>query len=247
METIQDETTEQQMFERYAAAHDKRARDAILEKYLYIAEIIAKKFVGRGVEYDDLYQVASLALIKAVERFEPERGVKFASFATPTLVGEIKNYFRDKTRMIRISRRDSEMIRHLDEARETLAHNNGHGVTPEEIAEYLGISVERVLELMETQSAAYAASLDSCLAVSEDLKLVKLIGTSDSEFDRIEDRDFLDRCFERMNDIERRVIEERYIGDKSQREVAAGLGVSQMYISRIERRILDKFRNYYEN
>ena len=247
MGTIQDETTEQQLFERYAATRDERDRDAILEKHLYIAEIIAKKFVGRGVEYDDLYQVASLALIKAVERFEPERGVKFASFATPTLVGEIKNYFRDKTRMIRISRRDSEMIRHLDEARETLSHSNGHGVTPEEIAEYLGISVERVLELMETQSAAYAASLDSCLAVSEDLKLVKLIGTSDSEFDRIEDKDFLDRCFARMNDIERRVIEERYMGDKSQREVAAGLGVSQMYISRIERRILDKFRNYYEN
>ena len=246
MGTTPDATTEQQLFERYEATHGERERDAILEKYLYIAEIIAKKFVGRGVEFDDLYQVASLALIKAVERFEPDRGVKFASFATPTLVGEIKNYFRDKTRMIRISRRDSEMIRHMDEAKETLSHNSGRGVTPEEIAEYLDVSVERVLELMETQSAAYAASLDSCLAVSEDLKLVKLLGSNDSEYDHIEDKDFLDRCFAHMNDIERRIIEERYMADKSQREVAAGLGVSQMYISRIERRILDKFRNYYE-
>jgi RNA polymerase sigma-B factor len=239
-------TTEQRIFEQYAATRDERLRDKILEKYLYIAQIIAKKFVGRGVEYDDLYQVASLALIKAVERFEPDRGVKFASFATPTLVGEIKNYFRDKARMIRISRRDSEMIRRLDEAKEALAHNNGHGVTPEEIAAHLELSVERVLELMETQSAAYAASLDSCLAVSEDLKLIKLVGNNDSEFDRIEDKDFLDRCFSHMSDIERQVIEERYMADKSQREVAAGLGVSQMYVSRIERRILDKFRNYYE-
>jgi len=244
--TTPDATTEQRLFEQYAATRDERLRDTILEKYLYIAQIIAKKFVGRGVEYDDLYQVASLALIKAVERFEPGRGVKFASFATPTLVGEIKNYFRDKTRMIRISRRDSEMIRRLDEARETLSHRNGHGVTPEEIAEYLSLSVERVLELMETQSAAYAASLDSCLAVSEDLKLVKLLGNNDSEFDRIEDRDFLDRCMAHMTDIERQVIEERYMADKSQREVAAGLGVSQMFVSRIERKILDKFRNYYE-
>jgi RNA polymerase sigma-B factor len=239
-------TTEQRIFEQYAATRDERLRDKILEKYLYIAQIIAKKFVGRGVEYDDLYQVASLALIKAVERFEPDRGVKFASFATPTLVGEIKNYFRDKARMIRISRRDSEMIRRLDEAKETLSRNNGHGVTPEEIAAHLELSVERVLELMETQSAAYAASLDSCLAVSEDLKLIKLVGNNDSEFDRIEDKDFLDRCFSHMSDIERQVIEERYMADKSQREVAAGLGVSQMYVSRIERRILDKFRNYYE-
>lgn len=246
MSTMPDATTEQRLFERYASTHDERLRDVILEKYLYIAQIIAKKFVGRGVEYDDLYQVASLALIKAVERFEPDRGVKFASFATPTLVGEIKNYFRDKARMIRISRRDSEMIRRLDEAKEALARNNGHGVTPEEIAAHLELSVERVLELMETQSAAYAASLDSCLAVSEDLKLIKLVGNNDSEFDRIEDKDFLDRCFSHMSDIERQVIEERYMADKSQREVAAGLGVSQMYVSRIERRILDKFRNYYE-
>lgn len=238
-------TTEQQLFERYAATRDDRLRDRILRKYLYIAEIVAKKFVGRGVEYDDLFQVASLALIKAVERFELDRGVKFASFATPTLVGEIKNYFRDKTRMIRISRRDSEMIRHLDEARENLAHSSGRGVTPEELAERLSISVERVLELMEAQSAAYAASLDSALAVSEDLKLVKLLGTNDSEYERIEDRDFLDSCMAHLSEIERQVIEERYMADKSQREVAAGLGVSQMYVSRIERRILDKFRNYY--
>jgi RNA polymerase sigma-B factor len=241
-----EETTEQQLFERYTQSHDDKVREHILKKYLYIAEIVAKKFSGRGVEYDDLYQVASLALIKAVDRFEPGRGVKFASFATPTLVGEIKNYFRDKTRMIRISRRDSEMIRHLEEAREAISHSSGRGVTPEEIADYLGITVERVLELMETQSAAYATSLDSCLAVSEDLKLVKLLGSTDSEFDRIEDRDFLDSCFEHLNEIEKQVIRERYMADKSQREVAAGLGVSQMYISRIERRILDKFRNYYE-
>ncbi len=246
MSTTPDATTEQRLFEQYAVTRDERLRDRIVEKYLYIAQIIAKKFVGRGVEYDDLFQVASLALIKAVDRFEPGRGVKFASFATPTLVGEIKNYFRDKTHMIRISRRDSEMIRHLEEARATLSHNTGHGVTPEEIAEYLKISVERVLELMETKSAAYAASLDSCLAVSEDLKLVKLLGSNDSEYDRVEDKDFLDRCFAHMSEVERQVIEQRYMADMSQREVAAGLGVSQMFVSRIERRILEKFRNYYE-
>ena len=89
---------EQTLFERYEVCRDETLRNYILEKYLYIAEIVAKKFVGRGVEFDDLFQVASLALVKALDRYESCRGVKFASFATPTLVGEIKNYFRDKTR-----------------------------------------------------------------------------------------------------------------------------------------------------
>ena len=101
---------EQDLFTAYENERTDQLREFILKKYLYIAEIVAKKFVGRGVEFDDLFQVASLALVKAVDRYENTRGVKFASFATPTLVGEIKNYFRDKTRMIRISRRESELI-----------------------------------------------------------------------------------------------------------------------------------------
>jgi len=190
--------------------------------------------------------VASLALIKALDRFEYSRGVKFISFATPTLVGEIKNYFRDKTRMIRISRRDSELIRKLEDTKSALAAELGRNVSPEEIAGKLSISVERVLELMETQSAAYAASLDSYITVNEDLKLIKLLGNTDDEYERIEDRDFINKCLSQLDDLEKRLIRERFGEGKSQREVAVTLGVSQMYISRIERRILVKFRNYYQ-
>lgn len=238
--------SEQKLFEQYEQSRDEALRNHILEKFLYIAEIVAKKFVGRGVEYDDLFQVASLALVKALERYESDRGVKFASFATPTLVGEIKNYFRDKTRMIRISRRESEMIRKLEDAKSVLAAQLGHSATPEQMAGYLGLSVERVLELMEAQTAGYAASLDSYVALNEDAKFIKLVGTTDNAYERIEDRDFLAYCFEHLNDVEKQVIRQRYMGDKSQREVAAALGVSQMYVSRIERRILSKFRNFYE-
>jgi RNA polymerase sigma-B factor len=238
--------TEQELFERYEQGKDVALRDHILRKYLYVAEIVAKKFMNRGVEYDDLFQVASLALVKAVDRFELSRGVKFISFATPTLVGEIKNYFRDKTRMIRISRRDSELIRKLDETKECLTGELGRSASPEEIAARLGISVERVLELMETQSAAYAASLDSYITINEDLKLIRLLGSTDDEYEKIEDRDFLKQCISQLGDIERRLIQERFEEGKSQREVAAALGVSQMYISRVERRILVKFRNYYQ-
>ena len=240
------ELGEQSLFERYEKKREESLRNYILEKYLYIAEIVAKKFVGRGVEFDDLFQVASLALVKALDRYESDRGVKFASFATPTLVGEIKNYFRDKTRMIRISRRESEMIRKLDDAKGVLASRNGHSATPEQMAEYLGLSVERILELMEAQSAGYAASLDNYIALNEDTKFIKLVGCTDNAYEKIEDRDFLAYCFEHLSDIEKQVIQQRYENDLSQREVAAMLGVSQMYISRIERKILVKFRNFYE-
>lgn len=237
--------TEQEFFELYVKDRDEGLREYILKKYLYVAEIVAKKFMNRGVEFDDLFQVASLALVKAVDRYEPGRGVKFVSFATPTLVGEIKNYFRDKTRMIRISRRDSELIRKLDDAKQSLTSQLGRSASPEEVAEMLSIPVERVLELMETQSAAYAASLDSYITVNEDLKLIRLLGNTDDEYERIEDRDFLKKCLGQLGDIEKRLIHERFEEGKSQREVAAALGVSQMYISRVERRILVKFRNYY--
>jgi len=237
---------EQDLFTAYENERTDQLREFILKKYLYIAEIVAKKFVGRGVEFDDLFQVASLALVKAVDRYENTRGVKFASFATPTLVGEIKNYFRDKTRMIRISRRESELIRKLDDAKESVSRRLGRSAKPDELAEYLGLSVERVLELMETQSVGYAASLDSYIAVGEDIKLMRLLGNTDSAYKEMEDRDFINYCMKHLNDVERKLIEQRYVHEKSQREVAAMLGVSQMYVSRVERKVLGKFRNLYE-
>ena len=238
---------EHELFELYEKEKSDVLKECILKKYLYIAEIVAKKFVGRGVEYDDLFQVASLALVKAVDRFENMRGIKFSSFATPTLVGEIKNYFRDKTRMIRISRRDSELIRKMEDAKEVLRNEYGRKVKPEDIAIYLGIEVERVLELMETQSAAYASSLDSAISDSEDVKLMRIVGKTDDEFERVENRDFIKYCMTHLNDVEKQLVKYRYVYEKSQREVAVKLGVSQMYVSRVERKILEKLRNIYKN
>lgn len=238
---------EHELFDLYEKEKSDVLKEYILKKHLYIAQIVAKKFVGRGVEYDDLFQVASLALVKAVDRFENMRGIKFSSFATPTLVGEIKNYFRDKTRMIRISRRDSELIRKMEDAKEILQNQNGKKVKPEDIADYIGVNVERVLELMETQSAAYASSLDSAIAGSEDVMLMRVIGTTDDEFERIENKDFIEYCMTYLTDVEKQLVKYRYVYEKSQREVAIKLGVSQMYVSRVERKILEKLRNIYQN
>ncbi|MBT7121582.1 MAG: sigma-70 family RNA polymerase sigma factor [Clostridia bacterium] len=242
-----EEMSEHELFECYDNQPSDALKECILRKYLYIAEIVAKKFVGRGVEFDDLFQVASLALVKAVDRFENVRGVKFSSFATPTLVGEIKNYFRDKTRIIRISRRDNEMIRKMDDAKEVLQRKKGRNIKPEDIARYLGIDVERVLELMETQSVGYATSLDSAIAAGEDVQLMQILGSEDSEYEKVENRDFIAYCMARLNDVEKQLIKYRYVYEKSQREVAAKLGVSQMYVSRVERKILEKLRTIYEN
>ena len=136
-----------ELFKLYVVDHDVDLRNLLIERYLYIAEIAAKKFAGRGVDYEDLYQVASLALVKAIERFEPERGIKFSSYATPSLIGEIKNYFRDSSRVMRLPRRDTEQLKKIKLYTQEYMAQNGRKPSPKEIAAELEISVERVLEV----------------------------------------------------------------------------------------------------
>ncbi len=211
--------------------------------FLYLAEIIAKKYVGRGVEYDDLFQIASMSLVGAIERFDPEKGVKFQSFATPTMIGEIKNYFRDKTRPVKIARKDSAEIKKLDVCKEELQAELSHSPRPSEIALAMGVSVERVLELMEAKSAGYAASYEGVMSSDSDFSLEKIIGSSDEAFERVENSEMLNACIQQLNALERQLIKIRYIEQKSQAVVAEKLGVSQMQVSRLERKVLDKMKD----
>jgi RNA polymerase sigma-B factor len=150
---------EDSLLAEYCRTRDVDLRNQLVGKYLYIAEIIAKKFTNRGIEYDDLYQVASLALLKALERYDITKGFKFSSFATPTIVGEIKNYFRDKSRIIRLPRKESEYIKKIENAKNYLLNQFGRSPTPEEIGEYLGITSEQVLELMESNYSTKPAPI----------------------------------------------------------------------------------------
>ena len=236
---------EEMLFEKYAKTRDIELRNEIVERYLYIAEILSKKFANKGTDYDDLYQVASLALIKAVERFDIERGYKFSSFATPTIVGEIKNYFRDKSRIVRLPRRESEFFKKLESANEHLINKLGRSPKPEEIAGYLNITTEEVLELMESRHSASVASLDFYIDDEKQSDLLSVIGHEEQSYETIENKDFLDKMFETLDSQEKKVMHERFYNGKSQREIAEKIGVSQMYISRMERRILDKFRFYW--
>ena len=227
----------------YCKTRDVTLRNDLLNHYLFIAEIAAKKFVGRGVDYDDLLQVASLALIRALERFDCERNVKFGSFATPSVIGEIKNYFRDRSRSIRLPRRATELLKKLYEVQEAFTSKMDRPPRPEEIAKEMEIPVETVYELMEAKASAQILSLDETVQGQDgERSLADLIGEESEEYVSIENADFLRRSLGQLTGEERNVLIERYVNHKSQRSVAEDLGVSQMYISRLERRVLTKLR-----
>lgn len=236
-----------ELFQLYVQNHDVDIRNILIERYLYIAEIAAKKFAGRGVDYEDLYQVASLALVKAIERFEPEREIKFSSYATPSLIGEIKNYFRDSSRVMRLPRRDTEQLKKIKLYTQEYMASNGRKPSPREIAEELDISVERVLEVLEMQQADNVLSLDSALAAdSENFSLGSVLGQEDASFEHVENHDFINYCMSLLNDTEKKIIEQRYLGNKTQKQVADMLNVSQMQVSRMERKILGKLAMLYK-
>ncbi len=234
------------LLSEYCRTRDRKLRNSLVEEYMYIAEISARRFSGRGVEYDDLLQVASLALIKALERFDCSKGVEFTSFATPSVVGEVKNYFRDKLRLVRLPRRSMEIMRRAELARERLGHELGRNPTPAEIARALKLPVEVVLEAMESHTAGFSVSLDDRAGEEDSQSVADTLGELDPSFESVELNDYLKRELSKLTEQERRVIIARFVGERSQRDIAQELGVSQMYVSRLERRVLSRLREAYD-
>jgi len=231
---------EQALFAKYRQSRDLALRNEIVEKYLYIAAMIAKKFVGRGVEYDDLYQVASLALIKGVERFDERLGIKFSTFITPTITGEIKNYFRDRSRLIHLPRRTAELRAQVKQLADRLLSDTGRSPTPKELAEKLGVSEEDVVSAME---AGGVVSLDRPVdGDGEGGSFYDMLPADDGDFERIERRDSVEAALRTLSEQERRLVSYRFGQELSQMETAKRLNVSQMYVSRMERKILEKLR-----
>lgn len=240
------EMESEELFRIYQEDHDIEIRNILIERYLYIAEIAAKKFVGRGVDYEDLFQVASLALVKAIDRFNIEREIKFSSFATPSLIGEIKNYFRDSSRVLRLPRRDTELLKHLKQYVQEYSLLHGSNPQPKQIAKALEITEERVLEILELQQSDSVMSLDVALSDADNFSLGDILGREDASFERIENHDFLKYCMSLLGDAEKKIIEYRYMNNMTQKQVADLLGVSQMQISRMERKILSKLASAYK-
>ena len=230
--------TESELFQRYRETGDLALRNLIAEKYLFIAAILAKKFVGRGVEYDDLYQVASLALIKGIDRFDERKGIKFSTFITPTVTGEIKNYFRDRSRLIHLPRKVSELRASAARAAEELTKELGKKPTAREIADRLGVSEEDVLYSAE---AGGVVSLDRPEG-DGDMNYYDVFPAENDVFENIETRDVVASALKGLSETEQKLVECRFNEELSQAETARRMGVSQMYVSRMERKILEKLR-----
>lgn len=236
------------LLEQYARTRDPAIREQIVEANLYIAQIVAKRFSGRGVDYDDLYQVAALALFKAIDRYEPEKGVKFVSFVTPTMVGEVKNYFRDRSRAIRLPRRGAGLAQTLRLTRSQLEQELGRSPRLDELASAMRLSEDAVVEALEMGNAMTTTSLDAQVAEDEDsAPLSRFLGFDDPGFSDFEQGDMLRRAMSALDNRQQAVIQGRFFENRSQRDLAAQLDVSQMTISRIERQALQILRERIEN
>jgi RNA polymerase sigma-B factor len=223
----------------------ERIRERLVEGYRSLVYFLARKFMNRGEPLEDIVQVGFLGLIKAIERFDPDLGNEFTTFATPTVTGEIKRYFRDKGWAIRFPRRLQELYQQVLRANEELKRDLGRTPRVAEIAERLGVSEEEVLEAMEMSPAKAPLSLNAPVSSdsSDDGRsLSDAIGNVDTNLDRVEMRDVLRRAMEHLTPRERSIMAMRFYDEMSQSEIAKRLGISQMHVSRLQRAALDHLR-----
>lgn len=240
--------TDKELFELYQNRDDLEIRNELIERHYYIAQILSKKYINKGIEYEDLLQVASLGLIYAIQRYDPSKGFAFSSFATPTIIGEIKKYFRDKGWQIRVPRRIQELSGKIKKARVSLEQQNGKVPKIKDIAKYLEVSEEEVLEAMDAQLAYSPISLDLKLDNDDDSQetvLGQLIGQYDNGITSLEEEDFIKNITKDLSPREKKVIQDRFFNGKTQTQVAEELGVSQMTVSRTEKKIIEKLRKEY--
>ncbi len=237
-----------ELFDMYNENHSVEIRNELVNRHIYIAEILSKKYINKGIEYDDIFQVACLALVYAVDRFDPTKGFEFSSFATPTIVGEIKKYFRDKGWTIRVPRRIQELSKKITIAKEKLYKDLSRAPTIKDIAEYLNVSDDEIIETMDASKVYNTKSLDLEIESSSDdrdVKLLDIVGQEDEAYDMIDNQDFIKSVMEELNPVEKRIIEERFFNGKTQIMVANELNVSQMTVSRMEKKIISKFKEEY--
>ncbi len=218
-------------FVEFAATRDPDLRDRLVEAHLGLAHQLARRFGHRGETRDDLVQVASLALIHAVDRFDPDRGFEFSTFATRTVLGELKRHFRDKGWAVRAPRRVQELYLELGTAAEELAQELGHPPTVGELAARTGATEEAVLEAIEAGQGYRAASIDA--PDRQDGSLALRLGDVDAGFAGAEDHQVLVDALATLPERERVILHLRFVGGLTQSQIAGRIGVSQMHVSRL--------------
>ena len=240
-----DKDRTRELFERYKNKGDASARDQLVMNHLNLVRFLASKFKNRGEPVEDLVQVGTIGLIKAIDRFDPERGLEFTTYATPTIMGEIKRHFRDKGWSVRVPRRLQELSSKVNQATDELTNQLQHTPSVEEIAEHLGTSVEEVLEAMESSSAYSSVPLEGG-GSSDDEEAPSIIdhyATEDADLAASDDRIVLDQAIADFSPREQEVIRMRFVDGLTQVEIAERLGVSQVQVSRLLRRTLRRLQD----
>jgi RNA polymerase sigma-B factor len=218
-------------------------RDQLVELHLPLVEYLARRFRNRGEPLDDLVQVATIGLIKSIDRFDLDRGVEFSTYATPTIVGEIKRHFRDKGWAIRVPRRLQEMKLSLNKSTAELSQRNGRAPTVAELAKHLDLSEEEVLEGLESANAYSAISLDAPDIADEDSPAVSdSLGAVDDALEGVVYRESLKPLLEALPPREKNILMLRFFANMTQSQIAADLGISQMHVSRLLARTLAQLR-----
>ena len=223
---------------------DERARDALAEEMLPLARALASRYANRGEPLDDLVQVACVGMMKAIDGFDISREVRFSSYATPTMLGEIKRHFRDRTWALRVPRGLQELALAVAAARDRLTHELGRSPTIPELAGATGASVEDVLATVQSVHARHARSIDE--PTGEDATLADTLGSTDPELERAEFRAVIGAAEGTLSARDREVLRLRFVEDLTQNEIAARVGVSQMQVSRLIRQSLGRLRLHLE-
>ena len=233
---------ESELLVRYHRAGDLAAREELVERLLPFARELARRYAYTDEPFDDLLQVAYLGLIKAIDRFDPDRGAKFTSFAAPTILGELKRHFRDKGWAVRVPRDLQERALAVIREAEALSKELGRSPKPREVAHALGCSVEEVLEAQQAAASYEAASLDAPTARddNEGATLLDMLGGEDDAYELVEERDAIASTWKTLPDVERLVLELRFVHDLNQSEIGERVGYSQMHVSRLLRRALNR-------
>jgi RNA polymerase sigma-B factor len=231
---------ERMLLRRYHHAGDLRARDTLAEEMLPLARALAGRYAGRGEPLDDLIQVACVGIMKAIEGFDLTREVRFSSYATPTVLGEIKRHFRDKTWAVRVPRGTQELQLKVAKARDELTNKLGRSPTVQELAEAVGASFEDVLSTIQSADARRARSFDE--PIGEDTTLADSIGITDPELGRAEIRVLIDGALDVLTARDREILRLRFEEDLTQTEISRQIGVSQMQVSRLIRQALARLR-----
>lgn len=236
----------QEIFDQYQITKDISLRNQIVEDHLYMVNILIRKYLNKGVDYDDLYQVGAMALISAVERFDPTKGYDFSSFATPTIIGEIKKHFRDKEWSLKVPRRLKELSGKMQKVREEMASELHREPTVDELAERLDVSNSDIIQCMESSMAYNAFSLNQTFDESgeegDSSMFERFTAVNEAGFDRLEYAEIIQKVLSEMSETNKYIFRSRFIEDKSQAQIAEELGVSQMTVSRAEKTIRARFQ-----